>query len=1326
MPKKIKCPDCRTPITVQREADQDRVWCPGCGRRFRILIEPRKPARKRRRPEPPAHDPPPDDDVEDDRPVEIAWREDDDSLMDFNPAALTDAPAPPPEEGLDDAPVAAEVRMERSSKPRRKKRRKKKKSSLPLDFIIPVSVGAASILIVCICHMMLLQNFPSQAAGSESQVEYGPNTPRGTPRRVNRGVPRRLGGSQKGKLKPLHGQFAVVETVSARKQPEPAGPFEVTRAAPRQSNEERPLPSWRGEVRRTYTPLGPGEPQWDIAVDAFEPPPVEPLAADLELTDRPLYVIFGQSVTIPPILADHGGPFALLGPEGIVDEPLYEAEKGPVTIPKSGIYPHQTRPNDGYDVIDLCTGQSAGKFVWNTPIWQEGTVLSPDGQYCVGLDPLPERFYRTSTKDNGPQLTVWKRDARKGPVAKIPITEVILSMQFINETDLVLITRPFDVTGDPPLALELWNAPRGRREQRIELVAGTAADPPAERKPGRERTLAGIDRSRVIVQRSLTKAVSPDGRFLGVGLEDGLTIVSMDDARVVGTLSVKVVVPPEDRPTGDSTRTGIRSPVIAAGFTPDGRQVAVVEKYGNDYWLAWFDLTTGGLIRAQRGGGVQPGSTLDLSVPDCIVALTRLDGPGKTGSSALGRAGLRGASCLDPFQPRTAVGLPPIVRLYNNGPSLVHSLDEAGQEKITIGGREVFHQRQRVKSSQDVTDQVAAAAEMFRTEKPPVLDEPETPDRSSLSQVVVTPPHEWRPVPAPPSHGKPTPKGARSSSEPFVDLNEFGTLGSHAVAVAAVSRVPEEEPPTDEQAGEEQSGTEDLPSAARARRAQAQRNRTAAGRQTGPRLLFPPPPDRIELSWTPSAVEKQDSDDEKADNRVLLETDLLTSLRTYPGLYSQQFVGAARHEMRAAVSPDQQLLAVTTPTSGCTAAAIYDRQGERQRLVQLSTDGQGIDALGWLTADRFFTFAGGRFTIWSYPDFQPQLELAGNYRALLPTPNDAPWLALLSRSRIDLVDAATGDCLARCRLPVEGEISQASFSPDGQKLAVCVVPALPDREGTIEYAKSAWPRRNESEATSTYENVVLLWDLQTGQHAELPTSIVLGEETEKLLPQECFAANVGWFDNSIVVIEQPARLVIDLQRKTAIPMGSSATLEAYERMNMREEEINVSQATPLRVRVGFPNMNSSQRVARMYATQLAKAGYTIGPGGNTLTIVAGYAMTDTVKGLNLTLHVGNRFGPEKKLPVVVYTLTTTDPSDNVISESFLEGHFPGTSSRYYRGGRRVKGGDQLFSWEFPGDVTQAILDEILERGIGLIRHAAAQDKGGPATADFVLEWKGPA
>ncbi|CAK9029694.1 unnamed protein product [Durusdinium trenchii] len=162
---------------------------------------------------------------------------------------------------------------------------------------------------------------------------------------------------------------------------------------------------------------------------------------------------------------------------------------------------------------------------------------------------------------------------------------------------------------------------------------------------------------------------------------------------------------------------------------------------------------------------------------------------------------------------------------------------------------------------------------------------------------------------------------------------------------------------------------------------------------------------------------------------------------------------------------------------------------------------------------------------------------------------------------------------------------------------------------------------------------------------------------------------------------------------------------------------------------GEADKEDAMRVGTTFATKLARDGYTIGPGGNILHITAGYQMVLASGGRNMPLHFmnGGKQGKRAEVPRVTWTLTTTDAAGNYVIATYAIGNFPGRMSKYYRGQERKRNlqfpGEVIqYEWESPGDVTEAILAEIMERGIGLLSFQADRDRYNTASASFLLDW----
>ena len=210
---------------------------------------------------------------------------------------------------------------------------------------------------------------------------------------------------------------------------------------------------------------------------------------------------------------------------------------------------------------------------------------------------------------------------------------------------------------------------------------------------------------------------------------------------------------------------------------------------------------------------------------------------------------------------------------------------------------------------------------------------------------------------------------------------------------------------------------------------------------------------------------------------------------------------------------------------------------------------------------------------------------------------------------------------------------------------------------------------------------------------------------------------VQWLDADRLVRLGRTALVLNCAKEEFVGESSASDYKSLAQLCEQageEPEPAVKPNVSVQVCVGLPKEASSMRIALNYARQLSDQGYTIGTGGNTIVITA--AVDDTGPPLNEGITIRNM--TERKMPRVHYSIVTLDKAGRVIARRKSFGLFLARRSRYYKGNRKT---DILIidNWEFPKNPREAIIEEILERGVGIMQPRFEQ---GEETA-FEINWR---
>lgn len=329
-------------------------------------------------------------------------------------------------------------------------------------------------------------------------------------------------------------------------------------------------------------PLRSEEPLWDIELQPA--PEIEPVAADLNICVN----LFD--------LASLNGPFALVANEG-------RSEDSTVPIPGR----HYTMSKRS--VFDLRTGKEERSFnVVHVAVTRR---LGPDGQ-CV-VAPAFEKV----TVPISDRLAVWKSE-QADPSLELTAAGDVVWFDFVGPTQLAVVSTEGSAVDS---AVPGSDATTTGVLQLFDIVTGEAAStipvsltvelPESVRSP---RPFGSPQPSVSLC------AVSPSGQLIALGVQDGLTIVSLPDGRELGGLPV---------PGG-----AINNPAFQSlDFSPDGsRLFAVVFQSlpgrGSEPYLMEWDMATGRLLadrRLEHGptGRMLPGPDADaVIVGNAVIGLS--------------------------------------------------------------------------------------------------------------------------------------------------------------------------------------------------------------------------------------------------------------------------------------------------------------------------------------------------------------------------------------------------------------------------------------------------------------------------------------------------------------------------------------------------------------------------------------------------------------------------------------------------------------------------------------------------------------------------------
>lgn len=1058
---------------------------------------------------------------------------------------------------------------------------------------------------------------------------------------------------------------------------------------------------------------------------------------------------------VVPVISDLTGAYALTPAEGIA-ETLYSAKVKPLDQPnKIQVVGYDAVDGPGCTLIDLRAGETVGEFPRQSPLWHPGTALSPDGTYCVGLNPAP---YTPWIKRLPPELTIWKKGGKGQQGKSIPVESLILRMMFVDDERFVLLMKPkqdilqFRDDRDkknppPPYWLEFYSAKTGKRLKKLPLVT--------ERTD--QRNDLKVDSSMrpddVFGEKVVVAAVSDDRRFLAIDSTEGVAVIDLEGLDLVGFCSVFDVIESFDDEPADDTIRLFKDAVLsgldhrrynapatqhatAAGFSTDGTRLLLVERAFVDVpiddmaghkprdWvllLTEYDLATGQLLSIQEHKNASANSII-REVDSGIVMLHPEAGPARVSHPLL-------LSRSDPVQLRGCIEPLAFPRL--DGSSLIWK-KLAGRKEFQIGDQSKYFEHVSLQTYDAATAQLNRVLEIVRVANRGHVQRDVAEDRTNtLDAAEPIVPETWQAIPTLTIQAEPTAEDGEDAkdlddrlvTEATARMRERNGAAENGVSVSGESTMLAAS--NDEKTSHEEQMFE----------------RSLQQAVTRDKL-----PWRTSLLWTPPVLNTPDGEEE-AEPIKLVEnySGDVAPIFEVPLRTAESAVERTTWDLRATTSPDGSLLAVANPYGNRQEVEVFNDKGARLQHVKL-TSNAAINVLKWhgfeSTADPsdpslLLTISDGNLTAWEWPGFKPQFHLAGDYEAFTAAPYGLPWIAASASSYVDLLDINDGHCLGRCELPTDGVIWDAAVSPDGRHLLVGTGNSLPEPISWLELNKNRYKGRDRT--VKTYERRVFVWNLQTGDRAELPTSIAFDEEKGPPVqyvnpPRPTTMMYVGWLDANTPFVQTAERqiMAVDLEKQVGVYANPATTMdsarrlvaERFDALSDNSERLD----TPLEVRIALPDKKLAERLASMLCAQYAKNGQAIGTGGDILSVTASVGESSSVPGLDATMFK-KTFGGQAKaqIPYVQWNLMRTTSTGEVVKRTWKTGFFPGTRSRYYKG---KKDGMQNpiyktveYSWKFPKDIKTSVLEEILERGVGLFGSLdAAAATATRYGARFKLTW----
>ena len=423
------------------------------------------------------------------------------------------------------------------------------------------------------------------------------------------------------------------------------------------------------------------------------------------------------------------------------------------------------------------------------------------------------------------------------------------------------------------------------------------------------------------------------------------------------------------------------------------------------------------------------------------------------------------------------------------------------------------------------------------------------------------------------------------------------------------------------------------------------------------------------------------------------------------------------------VSADGKRLAMRDPADP-HRVDVWDADGKR--LGGFVPYGPGVP-VGWVgfVGGRLVTAGGGRLTGWDGPAGKAVWEVEGGYTTVTAAPGGG-WVAALAGDNIDLIDGASGKCLARCPCPPGKEYITLAVSPDGKALAAA-------RPGDEKVARTSPTYLDKRPVVGLLpaEYVADLWDLGTGARASVPFGfgvcgfinwvggehLFAGAGVGELIDRKAEAVvgvygypgrGTAWEGPQPFAGTPDGRLWASVPAPDLKPGENRRGWRAQPFPNPAEEvdqllfaadrEILRPVDGPIRVEVDLGTEERGRLAAARVAADLRKRGFVIGPKGWALRI--SHAVEDT--GDMLTNGPADKGIP---IPQVKFTWRLYAPDGGMVWEGSATGRFLAHGSRYFTksksegpGGVGMNLGMRTDYFEFGGrDPRRAFAAEILDK-----------------------------
>jgi hypothetical protein len=188
-------------------------------------------------------------------------------------------------------------------------------------------------------------------------------------------------------------------------------------------------------------------------------------------------------------------------------------------------------PRPPHPIIDVRDGKTVSEFDWRAPVWANPR-LSPDGSFMVGTDTYATLEMLLSSTiagwENGKDtLYIWPKGKTKAP-ATLKVPGPVDWMEFVAGDQLAYVTYT------PKTVVRIHDVAKNQQLGEIEMPDVKPLGQP-ERKHDETPVFPGLEFYRPMARRG---AVSAGGKYIALGCQDGVRLLSVPERKVIGLLPI--------------------------------------------------------------------------------------------------------------------------------------------------------------------------------------------------------------------------------------------------------------------------------------------------------------------------------------------------------------------------------------------------------------------------------------------------------------------------------------------------------------------------------------------------------------------------------------------------------------------------------------------------------------------------------------------------------------------------------------------------------------------------------------------------------------------